>query len=294
MGCDLSKASSTTTSSSPEVNRVLIPSSSTPQSAPPATPSQQEQYKVMVFAAFRNTHEGIRGWIAESKADVVEAMESPSDVNKLNKALLSVQTLLRLIEIHMEHEEKGLFPAVDNTFDRVAFKEGFRNEHEHDLEEQFKLKKVVEDLTKGERTVNPAEVEKFHDLVVCFGDNHIKHLEHEESILPPLTQKFLPEESRPAIINHMLHINFDRTYDFFPSAVVQQMAKRNPYPSLRMFIAALQRVLSAEDYAKILPGIKDAAGDKWPELEAHGLGGPGKFSEKEKATLPPGLFNPSS
>jgi len=249
----------------------------------------------MVFAAFRNTHEGIRGWIAESKDDAVAAAASPSDREKIDKALTSIRTLLRLIDIHMEHEEKGLFPAVDNTFDKVAQKENFRTEHVHDLEEQAQLKHIMDKISHASKTttVSPADVQELRDLVVAFGDNHIKHLEHEESILPPLTQKFMPEESRPAIINHMIHLNFDTSFDFFPSAVVKQMTKRNPYASLRMFIAALQRVLTPEDYAKILPGMKEAAGDKWPELEGHGLGGPGIFTEKDKMYLPSGLFDAS-
>ena len=73
--------------------------------------------------------------------------------------------------------------------------------------------------------------------------------------------------------------------------VAAQMARRNPYRSLRMFVAAVQRTLLPDEYNLLIPVIKEAAGEVvWAKLAGHGMDQPGKF---DAAVDKPALKKPS-
>ena len=64
------------------------------------------EYKVRVFAVMRNTHEGVRGWLNTMKEDAVALAEGDSSPEKIENAQKSLSSTMKLIDLHMEHEEK--------------------------------------------------------------------------------------------------------------------------------------------------------------------------------------------
>eukprot|EP00750_Incisomonas_marina_P000761 INCI10567.1.p1 GENE.INCI10567.1~~INCI10567.1.p1 ORF type:complete len:268 (-),score=56.17 INCI10567.1:142-945(-) len=235
-------------------------------------------YDVRVFAILRNGHEGLRGLLktlAERATDCVAKPDAESAVT-VNQAWENFQVMLKC---HMDMEDKVVFPMMDKLFDNIVSNDHLDEEHECD-------KKLMAETTAaiGALTFNPSlETAKAAlDLVLKYQRHHEEHLLHEETLLMPKTVIVNPPEIRPAILHHAMNLDFALTVKSMPLTVAE-MAHRNPFASLRMLVLAVQRVLTPEQYAQILPGIKDAAGDLWPKLEREGVAKPGRFSDSDIA-----------
>ena len=244
--------------------------------------------KVMVFAVMRNGHEGVRGLLLTLVDASRAAVETPNTANA--QAVASAWKALReFIDVHMRTENELFFPLLDSQFDGVVTKEGLLDEHVSDSKEQAELTAVIDALVANPSAESAAaakaKVEEFHK-------HHLKHLEHEEKVMMPLARKLEPKAARPAMVHKLLTLDFEGYLHKIISPNVREMGNRNPYPSTRMLVWALQRSLTAEEYAKVIPVVKEAAGaELWEKLAADGCGNPGKLSQEEidtyeKATAP--------
>ena len=254
-----------------------------PTAAPTISP-----FPVSPFAVMGTTHTAVRGWISEMQEDCFAAVQDWTNSTKLDKTIETVETLKRMIGYHMQHEEEGFFLAVDNTFSCVAHDQGYRDEHDHDNDEQVVLTNMTAKLTMTDLPLSTAQ--EVCGEIFLFSSEHEAHLKHEENYLSPLTKQF-PTGSPPAIVHFIMMTNFDSSYDYFAATALEQLVKRSSFTTVGTYITAIQRVLTPTQYEQVLPSIIAAVGDLWPQLAMHGLDGPGKYSTADEAFLPAGIFN---
>ncbi|KAJ3336075.1 hypothetical protein HDU93_003699 [Gonapodya sp. JEL0774] len=233
------------------------------QSQPP------QEFQVMVFA-------GIRGWIAELK----EASAAEFSTAQAAKCKEALDSLLSLITDHMKQEDEArmngtvFFGVLDRHFESVVAKNNLRDEHTNDLVGHANLRAALD------ASIAAGDFAQFRAAVDSFGTEHIAHLEHEEKVMMPLTMK-IPAPQRVGCVHAIL----TSTAESLPTLAglsSSQIAKRNPYPTLRMHVAAMKRALTKEQYAPVREAVKLAVGgEKWAMLEGHGLGGDGEFAQEK-------------
>lgn len=252
-----------------------------PTSSPVVTP-----FPVSPFAVMGITHTAIRGWIYQMEEDCLAAVENWTDQAKLNQTIATVETLLSVINTHMQQEDDKFFDAFDNTFSCVAYDEQYREEHDHDESEQVILTGFLDKLKNPNLTLSVA-----HE--VCseaygFASEHEAHLKHEEKVLSPLTKTF-PAGSGPAIVHHVIMVNFNDTYStFFPTAL-DQLVKRESLSVVGSYVAGIKRILTPEQYTLVLPGIINACGNMWPLVNERLTGA--SYTATDESKLPAGIFD---
>ncbi|KAL3804292.1 hypothetical protein ACHAWO_012050 [Cyclotella atomus] len=266
----------------------LSPTSSSPTPAPTESPVVTP-FPVNPFSAMGLTHNAIRGWIFQMEEDCLQAVENWTDRAKLDQAIATTETLLKMINTHMAQEDGKFFDAFDNTFACVAYKEKYREEHDHDEAEQVVLTNFTNRLKDPNLTLSQA-----HEVCAetfTFASEHEAHLKHEEKVLSPLTKNF-PAGSGPAIVHHVIGVNFDETHDFFFETALDQLVKREPLSVVGSYVAAVKRILTPEQYALVLPGIIKACGSMWPMVHERLIGEGGDYTAADEAKLPAGIFDP--
>jgi hypothetical protein len=258
---------------------------------PTTRPSIVTPFPVNPFAVMGTTHTAIRGWILQMEEDCLATVSNFTNPTQLNKTIQSVQTLLKLINIHMQHEDDAFYIAVDNLFNGTAQKQGYRNEHVRDMEEQLILTNITNTLSMPNFTLSATHA-------VCaemyqFASDHEMHMVHEEQILSPLTSKF-PTGSAPAIVRYIIMTNFNTTYDFFAATALTQLVKRSSLTTVGSYVAAIKRVLTPSEYMQVLPSIINAVGSNWSALVLRGLNSTssGTYSSADDLLLPVGAFIP--
>lgn len=260
---------------------------STPTFMPSHSPTDPK-FPINPFAVMGTTHFAIRGWIYQMEEDCFTAVEDFKNQDKRDTAIATVETLLSMINPHMQHENDGLFIAMDNTFDCVAHNESYRIEHEHDESEQVKLTSFIQKLSN--QTLTLAEAHTVCAETFDFASEHEAHLAHEEKVLSPLTSKF-PAGSSPSIVRYLIMTNFADVGDYFFPTALTQLIKRNPLMMVGTYVAAIKRILTVQEYNTILPSIMDACGDLWPQIEQGLKGDSGDYTSADDAFLPQGIFD---
>ena len=259
-----------------------MPAQQQPQGEDDGGPA--DAYKVMVFAFLRNTHEDLRGLLADLTARVQEAADAqPFDPAKVRAAREALSLYVDVLTPHMKLEDDHFFPMLNEHFGDTASKEGFYQEHVDCTAAQAELAAAFAACD------SPGRASALVAAVAAFVESEGKHLEHEERIMMPLTQKLPPGANggRAYLVRPMIALLEPAQRELLVKHVVAQMARRNPYRSLRMFVAAVQRTLLPEEYVALIPAIREAAGEaRWAKLAAHGMGLPGKFNPaQDRAVL---------
>jgi hypothetical protein len=248
-----------------------------PKPAPSATAPS-----VMVFAVLRNGHEGLRGLLKTlaERAELCAAAPSAASAAALGDAWKDFNIMLGY---HMAMEDRYVFSLLDTMFDGVSSKEGFGDEHAEDVKLVQTTGAAIE--ATGAAPLSADTAKAALDAIVAYQAHHEAHLLHEENVMMPLTVKVDPAVIRPAIIHKFLTLDFAATLAAIPLNV-REMARRNPYSSFVMLVWAVQRCLTPAQYAQLLPGIREAAGEeKWAQLEKDGCGNPGKFTQADEDAL---------
>jgi hemerythrin-like domain-containing protein len=279
MGCKQSKTISQPSDSAVPISTTVKVSPDGGRPIVSGRSSNPKPFRVMVFAFMRNAHEGVRGWLATAVEDAIAAAATGrrNDLVLCAKAQESLKVLLALIAVHMEQEDKVFFDVLDREFDDVATQEGLRDEHVDDLVMQANLKKLAAKI--GGALSTTSDRKAYSECMQSFAKHHTQHLQHEEAIMMPLMSRIEPAARRPRIVHEIISCNWEKHCDLLVRRVVEQLVIRNPYGTLRMFVAATQRCMTEDQYAHVLPGLKEAAGSTWAKLAADGLGGPGQFVE---------------
>lgn len=195
-------------------------------------------FAVNAFAVMRLTHDVERMHL--------ENFENFAGAGFDAKAVeLELETFGRLLRLHMRHEDLQLFNMLDDGFDGIATKEGLRDEH-------------VEDTALFEAVVDSkGDAEAFSAAIGPYVAFEREHLEHEELVLMPRVKETADSElGRGAEIQKILMVDFDEYRDFMCAHVVGMLAKRAPYPKLRMYVSALQISTTWEQYDVLLPIVK--------------------------------------
>jgi hypothetical protein len=260
-----------------------------PQQKPTASPTVK-LFPVSPFAVMGVTHTAIRGWIYQMEEDCLEAVENWTNKTKLNQTIATVETLLSVINPHMEQEDEKFFYAFDNTFDCIARNEGYREEHRHDENAQDVLEGFLKNLTDPGLTLSIA-----HEVCAetfTFASEHEAHLKHEEVVLQNKTA-FFPMGSGPSIVHHVLMTNFYEIYGYFFATALTQLVKRESLTVVGTYVSSVKRVLNTTQYDLVLPSMMQACGDLWPEVEKR-LSGGSYNATSDGAKLPTGIFNESS
>jgi hypothetical protein len=236
------------------------------------------------------THNAIRGWIYQMEEDCLEAVQNWTNKTKLNQTIATVETLLSLIDPHMEQEDEKFYVAVDNQFNCTAYKEGYREEHDSDKAAQVVLKGFLKNLTDPGLTLSTT-----HEVcaeMFTFASEHEAHLKHEEVVLSPKTGQF-PSGSAPSIVHHILMTNFDDIRDYWFATALTQLVKRESLTVVGTYVAAVKRVLNTTQYALVQPSMNEACGNLWPEVEKR-LSGGSSYTSVDEEKLPSGIFNSTS
>jgi hypothetical protein len=257
-----------------------------PSSSPVVTP-----FPVSPFAVMGVTHTAIRGWIFQMEEDCLEAVENWTDRAKLDQAIHTVETLLKVVNAHMYQEDAKFFDAFDNTLSCVAYNEHYREEHDADEAEQVVLTDFINRLKAPDLTL--AQAHEVCSETFIFASEHEAHLKHEEKVLSPLTSKF-PAGSPPAIAHHVIMANFNDIYSFFFQTALEQLVKRETLNVVGSYVASIKRILTPEQYALVLPGIIQACGGLWPMVHERLTIGNGDYTAADEAKLPANIFDPTS
>jgi hemerythrin-like domain-containing protein len=239
-----------------------------------------ERPPVMVFAILRNGHEGLRG-LLKTLAEHAEAFAAEPSVAGAAAVANAWKEFNMMLSYHMRMEDEYFFGLLDSMFDGRAAKEGFRDEH---VEDHKLLQATGAVIEAAGSAPSAATAKAALDAIVSYQAHHEEHLVHEENVMMPLTAKVDPPQIRPGMLHKYLMLDFDATLAAIPLNV-REMARRNPYASFVMLVWAVQRVLTPEQYARLLPGIREAAGEKWGQLEQDGCGEPGKFKQADADAL---------
>ena len=220
--------------------------------------------------------------------DCLQAVENWTNRAALDQAIATVETLLKMINTHMQQEDSKFFSAFDNTFSCVAYNEKYREEHDHDEAEQVVLTNFMNRLKDPNLTLSQA-----HEVCAetfTFASEHEAHLKHEEKVLSPLTKTF-PAGSGPAIAHNVIMVNFNETHSFFFETALDQLVKRETLSVIGSYVASIKRILTPEQYSLVLPGIMKACGDLWPMVLERLIGQSGDYTATDESKLPAGIFD---
>jgi len=264
-----------------------------PTKAPTPRPSTVTVYPVNPFALMGYTHTAIRGWILQMQEDCMASVSSYLNQSQMSKTIQTVQTLIKLINTHMQHENDGFFIAVDNKFNCTAKNQGYRDEHVGDVAEQSVLNNFTNMLSSPNISLSGTYAvcaEMYH-----YASDHEAHMVHEETYLAPLTTQF-SSLSRPSVVRQIIMTNFNTTYDFFAATALTQLVKRSNVTYVGTYLTALKRVLTPGEYLQVLPSIINATGSIWPSLALRGLNSTssGTYTIADDQYLPAGIFNSTS
>ncbi len=211
-----------------------------------------EQPVIRPFAIMRLTHEALRVGIREVREALVSLVDEKGDSLALRSCL---NELLGCLDVHREQEDKRFFTVLNEQFDDVIDKEGIPREHVDDIQEMGNIKKLLEGYENGTNT----EHELGHALEAWMW-NAERHLEHEEAVMMPLTEKIAPTvEERAAEVHKILEVDMDGFRNVQLGYVVRQLSRSDQFGKLRAFVDALKTVASADEYQDFATIIEDHA-----------------------------------
>ena len=85
----------------------------------------------------------------------------------------------RALSVHMQLEDKGLFPLLDSVGNSAVTEARLGDEHTHDLELQEAIDKAISENN------NAALKQAFEE----WREDHLAHLSHEEEVMMPIIPK---------------------------------------------------------------------------------------------------------
>jgi hemerythrin-like domain-containing protein len=245
-------------------------------SEPPRVPEPPAD--VVVFALLRNTHEGLRGLLLTLVDACKACVAAPTPTIDAAAAVQQAwRDFLTVVRWHGHMEDLAMFPLLNKLFNGVASTEQLPNEHESDMQRQATTQAAFDALTKAR---NPGTAAAALAAAQSFAASHEEHLVHEEKVMMPLTVKVDPPAWRPGLLHDFLTIDMPAAAAALP-LVVREMSNRNPFPSTRMLVQAVQRVCTPEEYAVLMPLMRVAAGATWGQLYADGCFAPGRLTQAD-------------
>lgn len=236
-------------------------SESNPSTAPPAEEATKKSTPnpPIAFAIMRNSHESIRMSI---KHVLSTHMESGDSV-KFKAAWVDFQ---RAMAVHMEMEDKDMFPLLNSVSDNKCIEEHLDQEHVQDSS----LAAAVSDELKFRNSVSTATFEAWCEHI-------LRHLEHEEKVMMPLTAKTgaTPEDRAKAVYSKLVtpaYIRNKNEFLWYLGWCLSQLSTHGSTANTaavatRVFSHALQATSNASQWKEILPVVKaNVSTEQWSEM----------------------------
>ena len=241
----------------------MNPSASTPASGTDAP-------KPMPFAIMRNAHEALRASIGlQEQALESGGMEAFAD---------EWRRLRRGLAVHMAMEDRAMFGLLDEVGGGAISAAGLPGEHDEDT----RLARAVDAALEAGDTAG------LRSAWLAWHDEHLRHLEHEEAVMMPLTMKTAPTpEGRARIVHERLLTPSEQLpdFDWFVGWVVSLLSRHGstsqpPAVATRVFAWGLQHASSPAQWRRLGPIVeRNCPPEVWAGLAAeHGLDGDGKIA----------------
>jgi len=188
----------------------------------------------------RLTHDAIRHGLKELTDKAVAGDVSGAEA--------TFGEIMAILEVHMKMEDLIFFPILNDLFDGVIAKELLGDEHLEDQKKTGALRKALADKE---------DVETVKRLAGEWAKSHEEHLEHEEKVMMPLTEKVAPTlELRGRAMNAILHADWDGFKSHQLGPVLKRIEASKPFGALKMIIQALQHSTTPAEYTSLIAIIK--------------------------------------
>ena len=218
------------------------------------------------FAVLRNAHEGFRAGMKELR----ELITAQGNVSPFRNAWVGYQ---RALSAHAAMEDFEIFPLLDAVGNGSLVQEGIPEEHVTDHHNVARVDAALADETNADQW--GAITEAFE----VWSTYHLGHLEREERIMGPLTNKTAPTlEGRCRIVYDKVIVpsvlRSSTEFDFFVGWVVRQLSFRgstaNPaIVAVRVFVHGLKASSDATLWVHLLPIVKaHCSEDIYNEMKA--------------------------
>lgn len=208
---------------------------------------------VRPFAFMRLTHEALRSGFT--------ALREAAAAGDLTVARSSFEALRAVIDLHALQEEEVFFPLLDDKFDGVVRQAGLREAH---VREHAHQRAVETALARGDAA-------SAHAAIEGWAGSFETHLQAEEDVMMPLTEKVAPTlEGRAAHVRQILEVDWRALKSTQLPYVLGELGRTKPYGPLRMYVAALQ-VSAADAWSELEPIVRATLSDtQIAQLTAHG------------------------
>jgi histidine triad (HIT) family protein len=181
------------------------------------------------FAMMRLAHEAVR-----IDADQLEKQALVGDV----AGVVSTWTALRrFIDLHMRQEELAFFPKLDGDFDGAVRDAKLRDEHDEDLSSERKVRSAI---AAAQDEASDASLATLKEAVSEWVALHRHHLEHEEEVMMPLTEKIGTFPDRCAFVHSLIALDQQEFRDFMFPYVVSRLAMGRPPPMLAAYLQSVR------------------------------------------------------
>jgi hypothetical protein len=225
----------------------------------PATPAGAETPKPMPFAIMRNAHEALRASI-RLQGEALESGDTRAFADEWRR-------LRRGLAVHMAMEDDAMFALLDEASGGAISAAGLPAEHNEDT----RLAASVDAASTG------SDLAALRFAWLAWRDEHLRHLEHEETVMMPLTMKTAPTpEGRARIVHDRLLTPSAQgpDFDWFVGWVVTMLSRhgsssQSPAVATRVFAWGLQHASSPAQWRRWRPIVEQSCPPgMWDELAA--------------------------
>jgi iron-sulfur cluster repair protein YtfE (RIC family) len=185
------------------------------------------------FVVMRLCHEAIRVHLDE--------LEHLLKERQFAELRLSWAKFERLIRLHMRQEDEVFFPLLDKEFEQAVEEANLRHEHDEDNAQREKLRGLIQAAADSEKKKGGRhDASELEASLSEFVKHHQGHLEHEEDVMMPKTQKLGDLAKRCAIVNSLISLDLDEFRNFmFPHVCEKLAAGRGP-PMLANYLKGVR------------------------------------------------------
>jgi hypothetical protein len=238
-----------------------------PTAAPTTTPDAP---KPMPFAIMRNAHEALRASIRLQ----AQALESAD----LDAFTAEWQRLRRGLAVHMSMEDRAMFALLDEASGGAITAAALPAEHDEDV----RLAAAVDAALAAGDTAG------LRSAWLAWQEEHLRHLEHEEAVMMPLTMKTAstPEGRARVVHERLLTPSAEQPdFDWFVGWVISMLSRHGSSAqpaavATRVFAWGLQHASSPAQWQRFRPIVeRNCPPGLWADLAVgFGLDGEGKIT----------------